>query len=497
MTVKEKLLELKQDRVKFSNNFLKIKTKSAKVEPLRYNKAQIYINQKLDEQLEKTGKVRAYILKGRQQGCSTYVSSRFFHKSIFNPGNKVFILTHHSDATNNLFRMAKRYYQKMPDPLKPQLSTSNAKELIFGKLESEYKVATAGNEGAGRSDTIHLFHGSEVAFWPNAHEHAAGALQAVSNAKGTEVILESTANGVGNFFHEGVMEALRGQSDYQLIFIPWYWQEEYQSEIPEDFILDEDEVELKEAYQLTDEQIYWRRKKIRELKSSDKFSQEYPNNVEEAFIQSGHNTVVNGDDVVAARKHEILNSYGAKILGVDVATGVGRDRSCLVYRQGRKVHWIKYYDCKEMELVGHIKSLDRDYNFELINIDLGMGGGVVDRSREVLPNPQRVTGINFGSQATEAHRFKNKRAEMWFNMAEWFSDRPVDIPDSEELQMDLLAPSVKPDSNSRIVLESKEEMVKRVGFSPDGGDGLALTFTGINITQVTGGKPLRTKGNVF
>ncbi len=213
MTVKEKLRALKEDRTLFSRRYLKIKTKGANIAPLEYNKAQAYINRKLDEQLEKTGKVRAYILKGRQQGCSTYTESRFFHRVYFNAGNKVLILTHHSDATSNLFKMARRFYQKLPDPMKPSISASNAKELIFDRLESEYKVATAGSDGAGRSDTIHLFHGSEVAFWPNAHEHAAGALQAVSNEDGTEVILESTANGVGNFFHEGVMEALRGKSD--------------------------------------------------------------------------------------------------------------------------------------------------------------------------------------------------------------------------------------------------------------------------------------------
>lgn len=496
MTVKERLLALKKDRAKFTEQFLKIKTKSASVEPLIYNKAQLYINRKLDEQLEKTGKVRAYILKGRQQGCSTYVSSRFFHKSIFYPGNKVFILTHHSDATNNLFRMAKRYYQKLPDPLKPSTSASNAKELIFDKLESEYKVATAGNEGAGRSDTIHLFHGSEVAFWPNAHEHAAGAMQAVSDAPGTEVILESTANGVGNFFHEGVMEALRGESDYQLIFIPWHWQEEYQSEAPEGFTLDPQEVDLKDAYGLNENQLYWRRKKIAELKSEEKFCQEYPNSVEEAFIVTGHTTLIDGQDVRAARKETITNYHGPKILGVDVATGVGRDRSALCFRQGRKIHWIKYYDCKEMELVGHIKAIDRDTNFDQINIDLGMGGGVCDRAREVLHNPQRISGINFGSKATEHHRFYNKRAEMWTDLAEWLADRPVDIPDSEDLEMDLLAPAAKPDSNARVILEKKEDMVKRVGFSPDGGDAAALTFAGTNIS-VAHSRPIRTKGNFY
>ena len=74
--------------------------------------------------------------------------------------------------------------------------------MFFDKLDSGYKVGTAGTKGVGRSSTIQLFHGSEVAFWPHADAHAAGVLQAVPDVEGTEVILESTANGVGNLFHE-------------------------------------------------------------------------------------------------------------------------------------------------------------------------------------------------------------------------------------------------------------------------------------------------------
>ena len=78
-----------------------------------------------------------------------------------------------------------------------------------------------------RSSTIQLFHGSEVAFWPFAETHAAGVLQAVPNQPGTEIILESTANGVGNFFHKKWREAETGRSEYLAIFVPWHWQDEY------------------------------------------------------------------------------------------------------------------------------------------------------------------------------------------------------------------------------------------------------------------------------
>jgi len=55
------------------------------------------------------------------------------------------------------------------------------RNLIFNLLDSGYKVGTAGSKGAGGSDTIQLFYGSEVAYRPNAETHLAGALQAVTD----------------------------------------------------------------------------------------------------------------------------------------------------------------------------------------------------------------------------------------------------------------------------------------------------------------------------
>ena len=158
--------------------------------------------------------------------------------------------------------MAKRFYEHTPIEVKPQVSTSNAKELVFGLLDSGYKLGTAENKNVGRSATIQLLHGSEVAFWNNASEHATGIMQAVPNAPGTEVIMESTANGVGNYFHQQWQMAEAGISDFIAIFVPWYWQEEYTITAPLNFILTGDEEELKLQYNLSDEQINWRRKKV-------------------------------------------------------------------------------------------------------------------------------------------------------------------------------------------------------------------------------------------
>lgn len=178
---------------------------------------------------------KTYVCEGLVSHNSTYVGGRFYHKTTHNKGTQCFILTHALDATNNLFKMAQRFYQNTPNLVQPDISTNNSKELIFGRLDSGYKLGTAENKAVGRSSTIQLFHGSEIAFWANAHEHTKGILQAVPDATGTEIILESTANGVGNYFHQMWQKAEGGMSDFIAIFVPWFWQDEYKRQTSPDF----------------------------------------------------------------------------------------------------------------------------------------------------------------------------------------------------------------------------------------------------------------------
>ena len=160
----------------YAKGCLKIRLKRAtagtpKIAPFLFNKAQRFINMRLDEQKAQTGQVRALLLKGRQQGCSTLVGGRFYHLTTHSSGLKTFILTHREDATNTLFAMVKRYHDHCPEMLQPHTSYSNRKELVFDMLDSAYALGTAGAGDVGRSDTIDLFHGSEVAFWKNTDCH--------------------------------------------------------------------------------------------------------------------------------------------------------------------------------------------------------------------------------------------------------------------------------------------------------------------------------------
>lgn len=468
----------------YATRALKIRTKSGAVQPMRPNRAQLYLHNIIEGQRQATGRVRVLVLKGRQQGVSTYVAGRFFWRVTHTPGCRAFILTHEAEATANLFDMAKRYVEHCPDLIRPAIGADSSRELTFPGLDSGYKVGTAGNKGVGRSNTVQLFHGSEAGFWPNADEHAKGVLQAVPNEPGTEIIVESTANGVGNYFHQQWQTAESGMSDFLPVFLPWFWQDEYRRDVPEGFELTDEETGIARQYELDDGQMYWRRMKIADLSVGGgdgvlSFQQEYPNTSAEAFISTGGEyAFIRPEQVLPARKAvEQPEPFGAVVVGVDPAR-FGDDRTALIRRQGRVAYGAETHEKRDlMDTVGRVAKIIKEERPARVFIDVGgLGAGVVDRLREIGYGAICVP-VNFGERPFDAERYINRRAEMWGGMREWLDDGPVSIPDRDDLHADLCGPHFKYDSRTRIQIESKEDMKKRGVRSPDLGDALALTFS--------------------
>lgn len=479
--LKARLRRLRQDFEYFAPYALKIKTK--KPGPLaRFvpNRAQLYVHTKLEQQKKLAGLVRAIILKYRQPGISTYIEGRYYHRTSMNPGVKAFILTHEQDATDNLFAMVDRFYENAPPELRPHLGRSNAKELVFDFLDSAYAVATAGTKEAGRSQTAQLFHGSEVAMWANAAEHMAGVGQIISNEPGTEMILESTGKGMGNWFHNAWQLAEAGESQYIPIFLPWFWSPEYATLVPPGYDFSLEDREYGELHKLSREQLYWRRRKIIDDFHGDEllFQQEYPATAVEAFIAMV-DSYIGPLAVLRARKTTIDSPFGALLMGVDPSR-FGDDRTVIAWRQGRKVSRIECLRAQDtMELTGTIATYIRRDRPTKCFIDLvGLGVGIYDRLVE-LGFGSIVIGVGAGEKATgdeEQKRFFNKRAEMWAGVKEWLDAGPVQIPDEDEIAADLMAPLYTYDSNQRLKIESKEAMRKRGVRSTDIADAIGLTF---------------------
>lgn len=471
--------KLRGDLEYYAAKCLRIKTKQGAVIPFIFNRAQKYLHARIETQKKRTGKVRIVIVKGRQSGCSTYIAARNFHAATLTPGTDVFILSHIADSTEHLFGMAKLFYEYAPPPIVPSIKAMNERRLEFEGIHSSYRVGTAGNAEIGRSLTVQRCHGSEVASWEHTDEIVTGLLQAIPNLPGTEIIFESTANGVGNMFHKLAMMGIdaAGESEFETVFIPWYWQDEYQKTPPVDFVMTAQEEELIELYGLTAPQIYWRRRKIEDEFGGDvwKFRQEYPNTVQDAFVVSGV-TLLDNKMVEAARRSTTSDPYSPLILGCDPARN--KDRTILVFRRGREiVKWSKYSTMDEMTLAGIIANQIDKHGISRVFIDTGYGWGTIDRLRE-LGYGQFVTGVHFGGKASEPDVYLNKRAEMADAVRQWFSEGGVRIPDDDEFHLDLLAIPPLKETTSRgvLALPSKEDIRKLFGKSCDIFDGLMLTF---------------------
>jgi hypothetical protein len=481
-------LKLKTDFPHYAAKALRIRTKTGKIEAFALNQAQRYLHDRLEEQRARTGKVRALVLKGRQQGISTYIGGRFYWRATHSRGVRVFILTHEQDATDNLFGMVDRYHEHCPVLVKPKTGAANAKELAFAALESGYKVGTAGAKAVGRSQTVQLFHGSEVAFWPNAATHFAGVVQAIPDLPDTEIVLESTANGVGGEFHERWQQAEAGIGDYEAIFIPWFWQDEYRRPVPDGFRLGEAEQEYCDAHSLTLEQMVWRRAKIAELKDELLFKQEYPATAAEAFQLTGHDSFIKSEAVLAARK-ATCEGIGPLVIGADPAR-FGDDRFSIAWRKGRQVSKIE--SKSKLDVVAGANWIKQVIDVDKparVFVDVGgLGAGTVDILHSWgAPYDKIVVPVNFGSEPMEPVQFlpdgtkepgpKNRRAEMWKRSRDWLNEPGgADIPDRDGLQADACGPGYGYDVNQRLLLESKEHMRARGVRSPDEWDAVVLTF---------------------
>ncbi|MHB8172722.1 MAG: hypothetical protein ACYDG6_14530 [Thermincolia bacterium] len=301
-TSKEKLKRLKNDFPHCAKNLLKIRTKKGTLELLILNAMQTKIDATI-EYIKAQGKpVRLIVLKYRQGGCSTYTEGRIFHSTSFNKLTTSWIVAHEEDASTNLFNMSKLFYDELPTQFKPMRKASNAKEIVFENptsdpeekktrpgLRSKIKISTARNAKAGRSDTIHNLHASEVAFWPDAETSMLALMQAVPNTPNTMVILESTANGIGGYFYDMWHKAKNGENEFVPLFFAWFEEPAYRMPVPSGFTLTAEEEKLKDTYDLKNEQLVWRRWCIANNCGGDKelFKQEYPSNDDEAFLVSG------------------------------------------------------------------------------------------------------------------------------------------------------------------------------------------------------------------
>ena len=162
------------------------------------------------------------------------------------------------------------------------------------------------------------------------------------------------------------------------------------------------------------------------------------------------------------------------IVGVDPAR-FGDDRSVIVLRQGLRMENPRIYTgIDNMALASAVANVIEDRDPDAVFIDAGAGAGVIDRLRQL---GYEVTEVPFGGKATFPNLFVNKRTEMWWAIKEWVGQGGA-IPNDTTLKQELSTPLYWYDAVGKRVLESKDEIKKRLqgGGSPDIADALPLTF---------------------
>ena len=460
---------------------LKIKTKSGTVVPFRLNDAQRKLYAVAKRQQDAGKPVRLIILKARQLGFSTLTEGLIFHACATRKNVNALIVAHREDATANLFRMSKLFYDELPAPVKPMLRASNAQELVFenpSKLRSErearpglrsrIRCATAGGRGIGRSDTLQCVHLSEYAFWPDGADGKAstlaGILQAVPSLPGTMVVIESTANGFEDF-KERWDAAVAGENDFEPVFFAWFENPDYSMPVVPGTEWTPEERDLKATYQLTDEQLQWRRWCIANNcgGSLDMFRQEYPASPGEAFLHSGTGVFDNEQIVLRLERlpspagrgefadgewtesetgaitlYELPEEGVPYVLGGDTA-GEGSDYFTAIVIDnvsGRIVAKLRQ-KYSEPEYVRQIYALGRFYNDALVAIETNFSTYPVMKLQEMeYPNQySREREDTYTRQMKKSYGFRTDRqsrpraianlVEVFSSHPEWFTDREL------------------------------------------------------------------------
>lgn len=421
---KRKLILISRDFLKYAEMNLFIKNKAGEIVPFKPNKIQLRVLDQVLDDLYNDRPVRYIILKARQEGVSTLIEAIIYWWTATHKNVKSKIVAHEQSTSKELYEMFRRYYDNTNILFKNSVKYNTRSDLTFDNdegtgLKSQIDVASAQNTGVGRGQTINWLHCSEVSLWRDGEELVAGLMQAVPKLPKTAIFIESTANGIGDYFHKTWQAAKQGRSTFKPLFFSWADHEEYVLKSPKGFKLTEEEKVLKEEYKLSNDQIYWRREKLKEFPDNpDKFKQEYPINDVEAFLASGRSRFhiptlvdmelqceagmemelidkgtplspklelleVEGSPLKIWEKPEANASY---VIGADVAEGTGGDYSVATVMNTETSKTVARWrgDAEPYEFGEILEQLGRFYNDALIACEINNHGlTAVQRLRDL------------------------------------------------------------------------------------------------------------------
>lgn len=178
------------------------------------------------------------------------------------------------------------------------------------------------------------------------------------------------------------------------------------------------------------------------------------------------------------------NVPGQVCIGVDPAR-FGPDHTALVLRRGQHLlEVVKRHGIDSLEIVGEVVHLAenarRDAYDSKPRVYIDVTGGYGAGAHDILQEEPRVEvyGVTASAaadaQASDEPEFANGRAQLWWGMKRFLEEGGSIPPDCEDLEADLVAPEYRFDARGRILIESKDDLKKRLGRSPDVGDAACL-----------------------
>ena len=307
------ILRIKHDFEFWASMFVRIKNKMGESDILfKLNRPQRRLLDEMEQMRLQDKPIRIIVLKARQWGGSTLVQIymawiQLVHRRNWNS----VICAHLKDSALNIKGMYSKLLANYPswlidgsEEIKFQPFEKMSNTSIISATQSKITIGSSESPESVRGTDAVMAHLSEVAFWNSTPKKTPESLVrsvcgSVALIPLSIIVMESTANGTGNYFHKECQRAKQGESDKKFVFVPWFEIEMYTMCVKDyyAFIPTLSPYE-KHLWQLgaTLEAIAWYRLKRREYPNHSDMMAEYPSDDVEAFNYSGekvfHHTVV-------------------------------------------------------------------------------------------------------------------------------------------------------------------------------------------------------------
>ena len=337
------------------------------------------------------------VLKPRQIGISTVnCADTFFETYTARKPLRTLLVADHSKTTKSLFHKFVTFNDNLPRKLReanPFRVNKVDKTLVSSRTGALIDHLTARGDTHGRGWTYQRLIAEELAFWQHPEDVWAGLRSTLHDGPDSKVIIISTPNGPGDFYHGRVMAAMeaerQGDRTIRFIFSKWSDHDVYRKEPTRGWEPNEEEFQLMQSHDLDMSQIFWRHEMIYGVEGlgERRFRREFPLTIEDGFI------VLEGAWFDVDYLNEVLNELPPErqgelriyikpeldmdyVIGCDPSWCTGGDYSvaCVMDEKGRQCAVLS---CKEggEDLFGEkLNDLARYYHRARVLTEANTGG---------------------------------------------------------------------------------------------------------------------------